>query len=66
MNTKITEKTFGVLADGQDVNLYTISHGNLTFSATNYGACLTSLIVPDKNNKKNEIIVGHSTLQGYI
>ena len=66
MNTKITEKTFGVLADGQDVNLYTISHGNLTFSATNYGACLTSLIVPDKNNQKNEIIVGHPTLQGYI
>ena len=46
--------------------MYTISYGNLTFSATNYGACLTSLIVPDKNNNKDDIIVGFPTFQGYI
>ena len=46
MNAIFTDKIFGVLADGNEVHLYTVSYGNLTFSATNYGACLTSLIVP--------------------
>ena len=49
---QINDQIFGVLADGQEVHLYTITHGNITFSATNYGACLTSLIVPDKNKQK--------------
>ena len=66
MSVNFTDQIFGVLADGKEVHLYTVSHGNLTFSATNYGACLTSLIVPDKNNRKDDIIVGHATLQGYI
>lgn len=66
MNMQITDQIFGVLADGKEVHLYTISYGNLTFSATNYGACLTSLIVPDKNNIKEDIIVGFPTIQGYI
>lgn len=66
MNMQINDQIFGVLADGQEVHLYTITHGNITFSATNYGACLTSLIVPDKNKQKKDIIVGHPTLQGYI
>ncbi len=66
MNMQITDQIFGVLADGKEVHLYTISYGNLTFSATNYGACLTSLIVPDKNNQREDIIVGFPTFQGYI
>ena len=66
MNMQIKDQIFGVLADGKEVHLYTISYGNLTFSATNYGACLTSLIVPDKNNNKDDIIVGFPTFQGYI
>ena len=58
MNMQIKDQIFGVLADGNEAHLYTITNGNLTFSATNYGACLTSLIVPDKNNNKDDIIVG--------
>ena len=52
MSANFTDQIFGVLADGKEVHLYTVSYGNLTFSATNSGACLTSLIVPDKNNRK--------------
>ncbi len=66
MNMQIKDRIFGVLADGNEAHLYTITNGNLTFSATNYGACLTSLIVPDKNNNKDDIIVGFPTFQGYI
>ena len=66
MNMQIKDQIFGVLADGNEARLYTITNGNLTFSATNYGACLTSLIVPDKNNNKDDIIVGFPTFQGYI
>lgn len=66
MNMQIKDQIFGVLADGNEAHLYTITNGNLTFSATNYGACLTSLIVPDKNNNKDDIIVGFPTFQGYI
>src|SRR5574344_2749917 len=62
----INEQIFGVMADGKCVKIYTISNENCSFSAIDYGCCLTSLIVPDKNGNKDDIIVGFPTFQGYI
>lgn len=42
----VKKRKFGVLSDGTKVNLYTVSNGELTFSASDYGATLTSIIVP--------------------
>lgn len=61
------EKTqFGLLSDGTKIYLYTVSNKTMSFSVTDYGCTLTSLMVPDKNGQGDDIVLGFSTLDGYI
>jgi len=63
---KISEKTFGVLSSGKKVKLYTLAAGDLKLSLTNYGAVWTSLIVPSRQNRKDDVLLGFSGLEGYL
>lgn len=58
---KFTEKVFGTLCDGTECKLFTISNGTMSFSCTDYGCTLTSIIIPSKN-KKVDALMGCSTL----
>ena len=62
---KIRKKTFGVLSSGKKVSLFTVSNNNMSFSVTNYGCIITSIIVPSVYGKKDDIALGYSTLEGY-
>ncbi len=62
----IKKELFGK-ADGKDVFLYTLENKNgLIAKITNYGAIATSLIVPDKNGKFDDIVLGFDSLQDYL
>lgn len=61
----IEKRTFGVLYDGSKVDLYTVSNGLMSFSATNFGCTLTSINLPVAGGKKVDILLGRSTLEGY-
>ena len=63
---KIKKRTFGYLSNGKKVELYTLSAGDLKLSLTNYGAALTSLIVPSRNGKRDDVLLGFSGLDGYL
>lgn len=68
---KIVKKRFGMLSNGQKVDLYTVSNETMSFSVTNYGCILTSIVVPSSNDseregKKDDIVLGYSTLEGYL
>ncbi len=68
---KIKEQRFGTLSNGEKVYLYTISNDTMSFSVTNYGCIITSIIVPsstdsDRKGRKDDIVLGYSTLDGYI
>ena len=63
---KIKKQKWGVLADGTKVHLYTISNDNMSFSCTDYGCTITSIVVKDKFGKDTDVIVGHSTFDGYV
>lgn len=63
---KVKKQKFGVLSDGTKVHLYTVKNGKTTFSCTDYGCTLTSVILSDKNGKKTDVLLGYSTLDGYI
>jgi aldose 1-epimerase len=52
--------------DGKKVDLFTLKNGNLQAEITNYGGRVVSLLVPNKNGKLTDIIVGPSTLKGFI
>jgi aldose 1-epimerase len=49
------------------IKLYTLKnrHG-MTVKVTNYGAIITSIIVPDKNGKMADVALGYDHLESYI
>ena len=63
---KVTKSKFGLLSDGTKVNLYTVKNDNMSFSCTDYGCTITSIVLNDKNGKKTDVLLGYSTLDGYI
>ena len=63
---KCKKAKFGLLGDGTKVHLFTISNGKMSFSCTDYGCTLTSIIVPARGGKKIDVLLGCSSLDGYI
>lgn len=61
----ITKKPFGVTADGQPVDLYTLSDGNISANIITYGGAIQSLLVPDKNGETVDVSLGYDDVQGY-
>ena len=63
---KVTKQKFGMLSDGTKVNLYTVKNDHMSFSCTDYGCTLTSIVLNKDNGKKTDILLGYSTLEGYL
>lgn len=64
MNISKTE--FGKI-NGDIVHLFTLENDNgLKTSITNFGGIMTSLIVPDKNGKLEDIVLGFDNLGDYL
>jgi aldose 1-epimerase len=63
----ITESAFGALPDGTPVELYTLrnSHG-MEAKIMTYGGIVTSLKVPDKHGKFDDVVLGFDNLDGYL
>jgi len=63
----ITSAEFGKMPDGQSVLIYTLVNSNgLKAKITEYGAALVSLEVPDREGKLADVILGYSSLEGYL
>ncbi|MCR4953489.1 MAG: galactose mutarotase [Treponema sp.] len=63
---KVKKQKFGVLSDGTKVHLYTVSNGNMSFSCTDYGCTLTSIVLKNIDGSKTDVLLGYSTLEGYL
>ncbi|MCQ2591498.1 MAG: galactose mutarotase [Treponema sp.] len=62
----ITKQRFGVLSDGTEVSLFTVKNDNMSFSCTDYGCTLTSIVLNNKKSVKTDVLLGFSTLEGYL
>src|SRR5690349_22600180 len=62
----VTKAPFGT-ADGQSVDLYTLRnvHG-VEAKITNYGGIVTSLKVPDRRGKFDDVVLGFNDLDSYL
>jgi aldose 1-epimerase len=61
----IQKAPFGKHED-KDVELYTLTNKNgLVLKATNYGATVTELFVPDRQGKLADVVLGFDNLAGY-
>ena len=58
---------FGKAPDGTPIDLYrlTNSHG-LSAAITNYGGIVVSLLVPDRQGKLGDVVLGYDTLAEYL
>ncbi len=64
--TEIEEKPFGNY-EGKAVSEYTIKNSNgIEVSLINYGGTLTKIMVPDRDGKKGDIILGFDNIEGYL
>ena len=63
----IQRSAFGKMADGQAMDLYTLSnlHG-MQVGITNYGARVVSIQVPDRSGQMADVVLGFDDLQGYL
>jgi aldose 1-epimerase len=63
----ITKSAFGQTPDGTPVELYTLRNANgMEATIMTYGGIVTSLKVPDKNGKFDDVVLGYDNLDGYI
>jgi len=62
---KLKKRKFGILETGEAVSLYTLSAGDLNLSVSAYGATLVSLTLPSKAGRRDDILLGFSTLSRY-
>lgn len=63
---EVKKQKFGILSDGTKVNLFTVSNDDMSFSCTEYGATLTSIILNNRDGSKTDVLLGYSTFEGYL
>ena len=59
--------SFGRTTEGTEVNLYTLHNKNgMEARITNYGGIVVSLLVPDRDGKLADIVLGFDSLASYM
>jgi aldose 1-epimerase len=59
-------KAFQQTINGKQTNLYVLKNkNNMAAAITNYGARVVSLLVPDKNGKITDVVVGFDNVKDY-
>ncbi len=63
----VKKESFGTLADGTPVDIYTLTNAQgMEIRATNYGGIVISLRVPDQKGNLDDIALGFDDLKGYL
>ncbi|MFC1840383.1 aldose epimerase family protein [Thermodesulfobacteriota bacterium] len=62
----IKKESFSEL-EGKKVDIYTLTNAhNIEIKIINYGGIVTSVKVPDKNGKFDDVVLGYNNLQDYM
>ena len=62
----ITSRPFGVTREGKPVTLFTMTNkSGASVSVTDFGAIVTSIVVPDKHGKMADVTLGFDTFDRY-
>jgi aldose 1-epimerase len=65
-SSKMQKQLFGKTEDGQPVDLYILTNKNgVEAGITNYGGTVVWLKAPDRNGKRDDVVLGYDTLDGY-
>jgi aldose 1-epimerase len=63
----VTRADYGKLPDGTAVESFTMTNASgASVTAITYGGILTSIKVPDRNGKLDDVVLGHDTFEDYL
>ncbi|RPI03995.1 MAG: galactose mutarotase [Ignavibacteriae bacterium] len=63
----IEKKIFGTLPDNREVYQYTLTNkSGCTVTIINFGAIVTSLLMPDRNGVLENLVLNYDSLHGYV
>jgi aldose 1-epimerase len=66
-DSAISVTHFGELTDGTPMSLYALENrSGAIMKVINYGGIITSLIMPDRNGKMGDVVLGYDSLEGYV
>lgn len=64
---KCTREPFGKLPDGTQIEQFTLTNASgMTVKVITYGGIITSVRVPDKNQRFDDVVLGFDNLEGYL
>ena len=63
---EVKRRKFGILSDGTKCGLYIISNGKMKVCVSEYGCIITSILIPNPLGKLVDVLLGYSTLDGFI
>lgn len=67
VSMSITKSLYGKTKDGHDVELFTLKNSKgITVKITNFGGIITSIEVPDRQGKLEDVILGYDKLESYL
>jgi aldose 1-epimerase len=65
--TSIIKEDFGKMPDGTVVDVFTMTNNNgIQVKAITYGGIITSLRIPDRDGKLDDIVLGYDNLDSYV
>lgn len=63
----VKRETFGTMPDGTRVERFTLTNASgIELNAISYGGIITSLRVPDRSGRLDDILLGFDNLDGYL
>lgn len=63
----VEKSCFGTLSDGREAAQFTLTNGNgMTLVVTSYGCRILELLVPDRQGRLGNVVLGHRTLEEYL
>jgi aldose 1-epimerase len=64
---EIAREPFGTMPDGRAVERFRLTNaGGMTVDAIGYGGIITSIRVPDRDGRMDDVVLGFDTLEGYL
>lgn len=67
VSTVMASPAMAQVEDFDSIQLYTLKNSSgMTVKATNYGAIITSIIVPDRDGKMADVALGYDSVESYI
>jgi aldose 1-epimerase len=64
--TRVAKRPFGHTAEGTPVDLYSLADGKIEVGVITYGGIVVSLLVPDRNGKLDDVVLGCDSVEKYV